>query len=336
MKEDQSDQSVGIAFSELAWLLLLGVVLLWCYNLVKYNKMIAQKNKQIVKYAKKNEGLKKDITKEKNTLIAEKNKAQNRVKELEEKLKEDKALIAERNKAQNRVKELEEKLKEDKALIAERNRTQNRVKELEEKLKDAVEGEHTVRKELIGLKGNLDRVIFALDCSASMASSGRWEEACDTTETWLQYLSVKECVVITFSDDVEVFGPKEKDQKRLKFLDMSGSAYKKNLNYLKECLKNVEPGGFTNTLAALRKAFEYDKVGMIILFTDGAPTRGPSLGGIFKPQMGFEILELCRERKRIGRNIPINVIGIGDYFDSKLGHFLLQLAEDTEGTFIGK
>ena len=320
MKEDQFDPSVGIAFSELAWLLLLGVVLLWCYNVVKYNKMIAQKDNQIVEYAEKIEELEEEM------------------QELREDTTKDKAtLIAERNRYRDRVKELEKDItKEKNALRAERDKAQNRVKELEKQLAGAVKGEYSIRKELLGLKGNLDRVIFVLDCSGSMASSGRWEEACNTTKTWLEHLSVKECAVITFSNDVEVFEPKDKDQKWFQFSDMDGSARRKNLNYLNKCLENVEPKGYTNTLAALRKAFEYDGVGMIILFTDGAPTRGPSLGGIFKPKMEFEILELCRERKRVGRNIPINVVGIGDYFDMKLGRFLLQLAKDTEGSFIGK
>jgi hypothetical protein len=109
----------------------------------------------------------------------------------------------------------------------------------------------------------------------------------------------------------------------------------------------MEPGGSTNTMAALTAALAIPSVDTIILFTDGEPTATDvSVEGTGKVQPSTEVLQKQildyleqSSRQQIASGltpIPINVIGIGDYHDGKLGSFLKKLAESSSGTFIGR
>jgi len=321
MKEDQFDQSVGIAFSELAWLLLMGVVLLLCYNLVKYNKIIAQKDKQIVEYAKKIEELEPQdpMYKAMTGRFKAMQKELDRLEPFEKKYKE----IVVKFRDINSLKDstlLE--IKQEK--ITE---LQKQISQLREELAIAGKSDTSIRKELLGLKGPLQNVAFILDKSYSMNRDQRWDKTCDIVKTWLTYLNVEKCVLLRFSDGVRVI-PDGK-AKTHQYLEMIGENRQANLEELLVQLKKVKPSGRTNTYKALKKAMEYEP-DTIILFTDGAPMSTFHFGKYDNNQMKSILEEFSEE------NVPINIVALGDYFDRRLCQFLRELADSTGGSFIGK
>jgi hypothetical protein len=66
------------------------------------------------------------------------------------------------------------------------------------------------------------------------------------------------------------------------------------------------------------------------LFTDGAPNDGHS--AVFDPKIAEQIYTLCKAHP----DVPINAVGLGDYFKPELSQFLLRIAETTGGTFLGR
>ncbi|MCI0559575.1 MAG: VWA domain-containing protein [Nitrososphaera sp.] len=181
-----------------------------------------------------------------------------------------------------------------------------------------------LHQRLIGLEGVLRRSVIIVDRSGSMKRGGRWEDARRVIKTWLEYLPIEQCALITFSDKTTSY-PTDQE-----FLDVTtGLSGEKNRAKLLEQLDQIDPEGHTNTLRALREAYEYHGVDTIILFTDGFPDSG---SGQFDNDMAEKIYALAQAHK----DIPINTIGLGDYFDAKLGKFLLRLSLDTGGTFIGR
>jgi len=197
------------------------------------------------------------------------------------------------------------------------------------------EGE--IRQELLSLKGGaaggtLSNVVVLLDRSSSMdAEKGkRWRDATNVVNTWLSYLPIKNCVLVTFNDRCKVF-PSDGSWLRIN---------ETNRNTLVAQLNGLKPEGFTDTLAALQTAYGYTNADTIILFTDGKPERAPrdgsrqeSMGGRGSKEMIKDIHLLCTNRLQI---IPVNTVGLGDYFSPDLAGFLRQLANETKGTFIGR
>jgi hypothetical protein len=94
-------------------------------------------------------------------------------------------------------------------------------------------------------------------------------------------------------------------------------------------VRKIETSGVTNTLAALRKAYEYD-VDTILLLSDGAPSRAST--GKYDPALAQEIYALCRNHA----GIPVNTIGLGNYFDQETSTFLRSVASITGGGFRGQ
>ncbi|RIK85066.1 MAG: hypothetical protein DCC67_04535 [Planctomycetota bacterium] len=184
-------------------------------------------------------------------------------------------------------------------------------------------------RELVGLRGPLKRVAVVIDASGSMRQLGaqggrdRWADAQAVAAKWLQHLNVEHCVLVVFSSDVRTF-PADGT-----LVDLRGEAGKARREALLAELRAVVPGGWTNTLDALRKAYAYD-VDTILLLSDGAPSRADT--GLFDPNMADQIYQLCRAH----RDIPINTIGLGDYFDDAMATFLRTVAELTGGTFRGQ
>jgi hypothetical protein len=80
----------------------------------------------------------------------------------------------------------------------------------------------------------------------------------------------------------------------------------------------------------MRKAYTYEGIDSMILFSDGAPTN-PNLGR-FDQGVANEIYALCRKHDKI----PVNTVGLGNYFDEDLGTFLRTVANITGGTFLGR
>ena len=108
-----------------------------------------------------------------------------------------------------------------------------------------------------------------------------------------------------------------------KYLPVSGSNGERNRDWLIRQIRDIQPAGGTHILRALAKAYEYHNLQTIILFTDG---RSGSME---------KIRQLCRNQKQ-RRGVTVNVVAIGDYFEEEIGEFLRNVAEETGGAFIGR
>ncbi len=184
--------------------------------------------------------------------------------------------------------------------------------------------EKTVKRELVGINGQLKRVAIVFDSSGSMTEGGRWDEVTRITATWLQHLEFDQCVLIVFSSEVSVF-PVDGS-----LLSVTGPQGDTNRTRLLQYLKAVKPEGWTNTLAAMQTAYRYRDLDTIVLFSDGAPTYAAS--NKFNPEMAQQIYALCRQHA----NVPVNTIGLGNYFEQDLSTFLRTVAKLTGGTFLGR
>ncbi|MBP89495.1 MAG: hypothetical protein CMJ64_22760 [Planctomycetaceae bacterium] len=190
--------------------------------------------------------------------------------------------------------------------------------------------ETTINRELVGIKGELKKVAIIVDASGSMkeetadGEGDRWTEAQEIARTWLQHLDVDECVLIVFSSDVRTF-PEDGT-----LANLAGDEGDGVRSGLLGHLAKVEPKGWTNTLEALRKAYTYKELDSIILFSDGAPTNPNS--GRFDQAVARSIYTLCNQHK----DIPVNTVGLGNYFDQDLATFLRTVARLTGGAFCGR
>jgi hypothetical protein len=184
--------------------------------------------------------------------------------------------------------------------------------------------EGQMRQELIGLKGSLDRVVFVFDRSGSMGEGGRWEYIRATARTWVELLPVKHCALIVFNDDVTVYPP----DGTLKSITTPADRAE-----FMEALSKYMPEGRTNTYEALKRAYAYGPTDAIIVFSDGKPTVGPTsnLTNRYLP-----VHKLVEAQKVAGNRTRIHTIALGDYFGEDYGRFLLGLAMETEGTFLGR
>lgn len=183
--------------------------------------------------------------------------------------------------------------------------------------------EATINRELVGLRGGLKRVAILFDASGSMTQQGRWEEVQRIALTWLDHLEVDECVLIVFSSDATAY-PSDGS-----LLRVSGTEGPANRARLLEYLKSVKPEGWTNTLAAMQLAYRYP-VDTVILFSDGAPTY--ETVNRFNAEAAEQIYALCRQHA----DVPVNAIGLGNYFDQNFSTFLRTVAQLTGGTFVGR
>jgi hypothetical protein len=217
-----------------------------------------------------------------------------------------------------------------KGLSLEKREIESRLDQAERQRELALLRETRLNRELVGLKGKLKRVAVLFDASGSMNAKSadhqinRWAEARQIAGTWLRYLDADECVLIVFSSDVRCF-PEDGSFARLR-----GEQSDERRQQLLKSLETIEPKGWTNTLGALRKAYEYPALDTIILFSDGAPTN-VNLGR-FDSAVAEEIYQLCRRHA----DVPINTIGLGNYFERDLSTFLTTVARITGGAFQGR
>jgi hypothetical protein len=130
-------------------------------------------------------------------------------------------------------------------------------------------------------------------------------------------------VLIVYSTEVRTF-PADGS-----LTDLRGEAGAAKRDLLLQQLQSIAPGGWTDTLLALQKAYEYD-VDTILLLSDGAPSKVAS--GAYQDPLAQQVYQLCREHAEI----PINTIGLGNYFDQEMSTFLRTVASITGGEFRGE
>ncbi len=220
----------------------------------------------------------------------------------------------------------EERLTEINHVRRERDELRVANRELDSKLRSRsaqpVDRESTIRQELVGLRGAQKRVVILFDASHSMTLDNRWELARDVASAWIEHLQFEACALIIFNRTLSIYPTSGS------LLRVTGSSGRRHRHELVAQLRDLEAGvGGTDTLGALKRAYRYPYIDTLILFTDGKPSHG----GDFK--------SLTRAIHRLTKRhsgIPINVVGLGNYFDPELSEFLLKLASDTGGVFIGR
>lgn len=199
-------------------------------------------------------------------------------------------------------------------------------------------------------------------------SQSRWEITKEMIATFCELLDMEECILVVFNNNVSVYDRKAAlDKNKIISLNSEfndGSLTDEDILNLKKVTpfrlradvsdrtlltgiaNNLgKPSGGTNTLKALNVAYQLSP-GSIILFTDGAPgletppeqSKEQKIRGEFPKPPDFDkhknqIYELLKQHKN---GPPINVIGIGYYFDSELSNFLKTLAKQTKGSFQGR
>jgi len=237
--------------------------------------------------------------------------------------------VSESVKAEDYLARLRRAAELFKGLQTEKRELTTQLTDAEKKFQQQLLVETRINRELVGINGALNRVAVLFDASGSMKEAGngggdRWQAAQKIARTWLQHLDVDECVLIVYSSDVRTFPV---DGTLANVRGENGEAARQALL---EHLTGVEPKGWTNTLEAMRRAYSYEGIDSMILFSDGAPTN-PNLGR-FDQGVANEIYALCRKHEKI----PVNTVGLGNYFDENLGTFLRTVARITGGTFLGR
>ncbi len=378
-----------ISFNELAWLAVVGVVLIAAPQLVKGKQQSSnsqEEKKEQLQHQKQEpeptlteeDKLRRQLKEAEQELAEAENqhsKAEQKLESkntellrkidtLEKRLKETKQELA---KTQDRLEEAEQKLEvaesKNAELLEKINTLEEQLKNREQELKLALAEKHklhdqlkemapnqpermeqVVRKELLGLEGELEYVGLLLDRSSSMKNDNRWEKSIKVVETWLQHLPIENCFLIHYNHEFNTFPAN-------RYLPVSGPNGIRNRKWLIQHIQDVQPAGGTHTIEALAKAYKDPNLQTIILFTDGEPRlwdensqgrlsqnktdEGNYQTGRSVSRNMKEILQLCRNEKQ-RQGVTVNVVAIGDYFDEEFGEFLRNVAKETDGAFIGR
>ena len=386
-----------ISFNELAWLAVVGVVLIAAPQLAKGKQQspippeekeqppeleatLTEKNKlreqlkeaeqelaktqdQLEKAEQKLENKNADATSRNAELIRKIDTLEKQLKETKQKLADaqvqfeeakQKLEVAESKNTEllAKIDALEKQLKsmeqERDLALAEERKLRHQLKEAEQELAKAqnqpIKAEQVVRKELLGLEGELEYVGLLLDRSSSMKNDNRWEKSIKVVETWLQHLPIENCFLIHYNHEFNTFPAN-------RYLSVSGPNGIRNRKWLIQHIQDVQPAGGTHTIEALAKAYKDPNLQTIILFTDGEPrlwdensqgrlSQNKIDEGNYQTERSVsknmkEILQLCRNEKQ-RRGVTVNVVAIGDYFDEEFGEFLRNVAKETDGAFIGR
>lgn len=190
---------------------------------------------------------------------------------------------------------------------------------------EGMEDEIAGLKAAIGLKGDLNNVVFLFDTSGSMEkepNTGQIDPIyLDLLKSWVLHIDFERFNVIDFDTDAQPWSP---DTLRSKTDRAQAITF----------IEAFEADGNTNTLGALQQAFMYEGVDTIILFSDGGPT--PQQEGA-DPYV--EVKEWLATNNRTGNDDPkivVNTIGMGDYFTEAYGPFLREVARENGGEFVGR
>lgn len=166
---------------------------------------------------------------------------------------------------------------------------------------------------LIGFKGEFSGVVFVCDTSGSMNTGQRFLECQQLLKQWVNYLPFARFNVIDFDDNAVAWRP-------------GGLVDATDANRSSACIfvDNWSTDGGTNTLEALKMAFGMPGVDTIILISDGAPDQE------------MEEIHEWLDNANKNRQVVVNCVGVGNYFDGEYGPFLQRIASDHNGMFIGR
>jgi myosin heavy subunit len=213
--------------------------------------------------------------------------------------------------------------------------------------------EQGFRQELLGIRtrdSGYGRVVFVVDCSGSMVRSSntsaesRWDYVQTVIRNWLLLLPFQEVQLVMFNNEVDVY-PRRGD-----FLKLQSTAVSRRMDIqpLLTALRETVPNEGTNTALALQTAYQTSNVDAIFLFTDGQPMLKAEVDTTSEDFriLQNEVLDMIVREKERGNSTPINVIGLGDYFSTRLsgadqkhlpfGVFLTRIAQLSGGTFLGR
>lgn len=250
--------------------------------------------------------------------------------------------MAEAQAATQRGKQIQEQLDaKSEELVRLRNKlmASEGAKQLaEDKLRNEKNAEmQAAASDVLGFNGQFKNVVFIIDISESMLQSGdpilpgvggnaaarqRWNKTKREIVSWARHLPMETLRLVVFNSKVYEYPGDGK------FFSMESADRAEAVRVLERGLGNVVPRTQTNTLAAFRKAYSYPGVDTIILFTDGQPY----VQGIDEAVLIADVQRLIGEH----RDIPVNVVGIGEYFEKSFADFLRGIASTTGGEFIGR
>lgn len=234
---------------------------------------------------------------------------------------------------------LDERLRRVQAKAAELEdqlqRTQKENRQFADTIRQREVGEFSVRRELTGLPdGDLKRVIFLVDSSASMRNSPAWDSTRKLIRTWLEFLPVEECALVTFNDEADGF-PKQ-GYHRVRQPD--GTKLVAQREELLRIFDQARSGTFTDVLRALHRAYEYPAADVMVLFTDGQPHVSYQRDSSFASDILKEVSK--------HRAVPILTVALGNYEIEGAGSprprtnapvaFLKELARQTGGNFLAR
>lgn len=206
---------------------------------------------------------------------------------------------------------------------------------LTEQLRQREVGEFSVRRELTGLPdGNLKRVIFLLDTSQSMKDSPAWTAARNLMRTWVEFLPVEECVLVSFNDKATGFP----ETGYLRVRNPDGTEMRDQRTVLLNAFDQTKGGAFTDLLRGLRHAYAYPRPDVMVLFTDGIPQVNYRTHSAYVRDIYDEV--------KLHPGIPILTVAVGSYElagtealkpQTKAPVFFLkELSRMTGGSFIGR
>ncbi len=213
-------------------------------------------------------------------------------------------------------------------LVAERETLTTNLNRLKPQIvPGTTEGE--LRKDILGIDGSLNRVVFVIDRSGSMDVDGRWDFVKKTMRIWIDLLPVGEAALVSFSTDAKRF-PESGGE----LLSMADPVQRAKL--FGE-LAELTPRGATNTYKALHTAFAYENIDALVLFTDGRPSASEGVHAASSDSALIEqVKKLVTDRTAQGSKTRIHVVALGDYFEPDFAGLLKFLSSSTGGAFIGR
>ena len=191
--------------------------------------------------------------------------------------------------------------------------------------------------DVLGFQGDFKNVVFIIDISHSMThipdperpgfnndkyNPARWIKTKREIVSWARNLPMETIRIVLFHSDVFDY-PDDGES-----YPMTGDDREKTVGLITGLLDNVTPDGQTNTLGALEKAYGYPDVDTMVLFTDG----NPMVNGRDSRDLIQQVKALVEKNKKI----PVNVVGIGEYFEKDFAAFLRFISNTTGGEFIGR